>query len=155
MDRDAIIALGNPLMGDEGIGVFILERLRRDSRLPLSVDLIDTAGSILTALHSLSHHHKVVFLDCALMGEVPGTIRRFLPGQVKSEKTLPRLSLHEGDLLEMLETAKNLGESAEEVVIYGIEPEFMSPKIGLSETLAKNLQGYIDGILGEFSTTPV
>jgi len=40
-------------------------------------------------------------------------------------------------------------------VIYGIEPEFMSPKIGLSETLAKNLQGYIDGILGEFSTTPV
>jgi hydrogenase maturation protease len=150
MARDAVVALGNPLMGDEGIGPALLERLRRHPLLSPQIDLLDTAGSILNALHALKDRRKVVFLDCALMGLQPGDYRRFLPSQAQSAKTLPGLSLHEGDLLGMLETARLLGETAEEVVIFGIEPERVEPGIGLSATLAARLAQYVDEIMKEF-----
>ncbi len=151
MNRDAVVALGNPLMGDEGVGPALLDLLREQTPLPTSVDLIDSAGSILTALHALRGRRKVVFLDCALMGLKPGEFRRFLPSQVKTEKVLPRLSLHEGDLFEMLETAKLLGETAEEIVIFGFEPSEVCPRKGLSGPLTAQLENYISRIVLEFS----
>jgi len=148
--RDAVVALGNPLMGDEGVGPAILDLLRDDPRLPSSVDLIDTSGFILTALHALKGRRKVVFVDCAFMGETPGALRRFLPSQARSEKSLPGLSLHEGDLLKMLETARSLDATAEEVVIYGIEPARVGPRQGLSPELCGNLEKYAESVLDEF-----
>jgi hydrogenase maturation protease len=151
MKRDAIVALGNPLMGDEGVGPALLELLRKDPRLPPSVDLIDTVGTILTALHALKGRRKVVFLDCGLMGLEPGAFRRFISSQVRTEKTLPRLSLHEGDLMQMLETAAQLGETAEETVIFAVEPERVEPGLGLSDLLKNKLKSYVDEILKEFA----
>ena len=147
---DAIVALGNPFMGDEGIGPFLLDRLRKDSQLPSQVDLIDTTGNILTALHALSNRRKVMFLDCALMGLKPGDFRLFHPSQAQTEKNLPGLFLHEGDLLGMLRTSGLLGESAEEVLIFGVEPERVEPKQGLSATLSSRLDQYLSEILREF-----
>ena len=152
MGRDAVVALGNPLMGDEGVGPVILERLRLHSRLSPQVDLLDTSGSIMGALHALKDRRKVVFLDCALMGLKPGDYRRFLPSQVKTGKIMPGLSLHEGDLLRMLETARLLGESAEEVVIFGIEPARLEPGQGLSDVLTAKMAEYTDEILCEFDS---
>jgi hydrogenase maturation protease len=148
--RDLIVALGNPFMGDEGIGPALLELLRGHPGLSPEVDLIDTGGSILGALHALKGRRKVVFLDCALMGLSPGEFRRFLPHQAQSEKKIPGLSLHEGDLLGIIETARLLGDSAEEVVIFGFEPARVEPGLGLSEALSSKMDQYLDGILGEF-----
>lgn len=144
------MALGNPFMGDEGVGPALLNRLRDQSVLSPQVDLIDTAGSILSALHALKGRRKVVFLDCALMGLVPGEFRRFLPDQARSEKNLPGLSLHEGDLMGMLATARLLGESAGEVVIFGFEPARVEPGEGLSEILTSRMEEYTREILREF-----
>jgi hydrogenase maturation protease len=152
MGRDAIVALGNPFMGDEGVGPALLEKLRAQSHSLPQVELIDTAGSILSALHALKGRRKVVFLDCALMGLSPGEFRRFLPDQARTEKNLPGLSLHEGDLLGMLATARLLDESAEEVVIYGIEPAQVEQGEGLSEVLSSRMDEYIREILREFET---
>jgi len=148
--RDAIVVLGNPFMGDEGVGPALLEILRQEPNLPASLDLIDTGGNILNALHSLSGRRKVLFIDCALMGLQPGDSLRFLPAEVETQKQMPRLSLHEGDLLQMLETAKLLGQSAEQVVILGIEPDRVEPGEGLSPTLSSRLGFYLQQILSEF-----
>ena len=43
-----------------------------------------------------------VFVDCALMGEPPGTLRRFRPAGVASVKAQPGISLHDGDLLDTI-----------------------------------------------------
>jgi hydrogenase maturation protease len=148
--RDAIVVLGNPFMGDEGVGPALLDLLRKETNLPPGLDLIDTGGNILKALHALSGRRKVLFIDCALMGLSPGDSLRFLPSEVESQKQMPRLSLHEGDLLQMLETAKLLGETADQVVILGIEPERVEPGEGLSATLSSRLGFYLQQILSEF-----
>ncbi len=151
--RDAIVVLGNPFMGDEGVGPALLEILRKEPNLPPNLDLIDTGGNILKALHTLSGRRKVLFIDCAFLGLQPGECLRFLPSQVESQKQMARLSLHEGDLIQMIETAKLLGESAEQVIILGIEPERVSPVEGLSPTLSSRLGFYLQQILGEFKNS--
>ncbi len=150
MKQDAVVALGNPLMGDEGAGPAVLERLRVDLDLGERVDLIDSAGSSMTALHALSGRRKVVFVDCGYMGEEPGTLKRFLPRQAVSEKNMPRLSLHEGDLMQVLEMAELLGDGAREVVVFGIEPERLGPGAGLSARLRSRLDEYARRIRAEF-----
>jgi hydrogenase maturation protease len=149
--RDAIVALGHPCRGDDGVALRILERLKGDTRLPPDVDLIDAAGSSMAALHALSGRRKVLFIDCASMGEKPGAFRRFLPSEVRSLKVLPRLSMHEGDLLETLEAAKALGDTAQEVVILGIEPQTVEMGVALSQVLEERLEEYILKVIGEFS----
>jgi len=149
--RDAVVALGHPWRGDDGVGLRVLERLKGDSRLPPDVDLIDAAGSSMTALHSLSGRRKVLFIDCASMGEKPGTCRCFLPSEVRSQKVMPRLSLHEGDLMETLESAKALGDTAQEVVILGIEPQSVEMGAALSPALEGRLDEYVSRVIAEFS----
>ena len=39
--RCTVIGLGSPLMGDDGLGLAILERLRRVYEIPPEVELVD------------------------------------------------------------------------------------------------------------------
>ena len=54
------------------------------------------------------------------MGEKPGTLRRFTADEVNSVKRLNHFSLHEIDILQVLNLSKQLGECPAEVVFFGI-----------------------------------
>lgn len=143
-----VIGLGNPLMSDEGIGIYLLEKLREDNKNP-GVDYYDLGTSGTKVLHVIAEKRKAIFLDCALMGEEPGTIRRFIPEEVYSNKALKGFSLHEGDLLQFIELSHKLGECPEEIVIFGIEPQNVSQGRMLTPTLAAQVDEYIASISKE------
>ena len=151
--NDVLIAgLGNPLMGDEGIGVRLAQELAR-SGMP-GVDVEDLGAGGMKVLHAIAGRRKVVFIDCALMGEPPGTMRRFTLGEVRSKKSLSGMSLHGGDLLEVLELSRRLGECPEEVVVFGIEPESTAPAHELSATVAERLNEYQRAVAAELERAP-
>jgi hydrogenase maturation protease len=145
----AVIALGNPLMGDEGIGIRILERLRERSDLPEGVDLIDMGTGGLGIVHELAGRERAVFIDCAFMEESSGTLRRFRPEEVRTRKVRIRYSLHEGDLLANLDLARSLGDCPEDIVIFGIEPATVEGVMELSPTLAAHLDEYVARVAAE------
>ena len=146
MSNTIVIGIGNPLMADEGVGVRVVERLTGKSAAYPGVAFLDAGTSGMVALHAMAGHRKAVFVDCALMGESPGTIRRFTPEQAASLKKLPGLSLHEGDLFSILELSKRLGECPSEVVIFGIQPDRLEPSQDLSDTLMANLDEYVERV---------
>lgn len=148
MSRIAIIGMGNPLMSDEGIGVRVVARLQQ-TPVSETVDVLDLGTSGMNVLHELDGRDKVVFVDCAMMGEAPGTIRRFTPDDVVSQKLQPRLSLHEGDLLNTLALARRLGNCPEQIVIFGIEPKIVDFGDQLSPELMENLEAYVTAIRAE------
>ncbi len=137
------------MMTDEGIGVAVVARLHQCADLPANVEVVDLGTGGLSVLHELHGRSKVVFVDCAYMDASPATIRRFTPDEVCSAKVQTRLSLHEGDLLQTLELARQLGELPPEIVIYGIEPEQVTFNLGLSDVLASRLDDYVDSIYQE------
>jgi len=77
------------------------------------------------------------------MDTPPGTIRKFSPRNVKSVKQLAHRSLHEADILSVIDLAKRLGQCPQEIVIFGIEPETVEPGQILSETLSARVEDYL------------
>ena len=126
-----VIALGNALMGDEGVGPRILQELEA----PPGVELVDHGTNGFAVLHSISGKRKAVFIDCAYMGKEPGSIQRFRPDEVRDRKVLLPASQHQGDLLQTLDLARTQGLCPGEVVIYGIEPARIEPGLGLTPVL--------------------
>jgi len=148
-----VLGLGNPLMADEGIGVVLLERFRRIADRHPGVEFIDAGTGGMSVLHWIEGRRKAVIVDCAFMGCEPGTIRRFTPDQVRSSKALAHQSLHEADLMRILVLAEQLGQCPEEIVIFGIQPETVEPRQGLSDVLKRNVERYLDEIERELATT--
>jgi len=139
-------------MSDEGIGVELIKRLLQSESLYPGVDFIDGGTGGLSIIHQLHDRHKAILIDCAYMGAEAGAIRRFTPDDVESTKVLTHRSLHEADMLKVLEMAEQLGEAPGEVIIFGIEPEVVESGMQLSESLNSQLDHYVSTIGKELAT---
>ena len=144
-----IICLGNPLMRDEGIGIRLASELLVHLAENPHVEVMDLGTGGFSVMHAIAGRDKIIFVDCAIMGQTPGLIRRFTPEQVSSKKLRMRYSLHEGDLLNTIDLSRRLGECPEDIVIFGIEPKEISDGQGLTSELENNIPQYIQTILKE------
>ncbi|NLH40754.1 MAG: hydrogenase maturation protease [Planctomycetes bacterium] len=144
-----VLGLGNPLMADEGVGVCLVVRLSRLAAEHPDVEFLDAGTGGLAILHHIRDRRKAIFIDCAYMGQEPGAIRRFTPEEVCSRKVLAHQSLHEADLLRILDMSRQLGQAPDEVVIFGIQPERIAPATDLSPSLEGRLDEYLTTLLKE------
>ncbi|MDH4203678.1 MAG: hydrogenase maturation protease [Phycisphaerae bacterium] len=152
-----VVGLGNPLMADEGIGVVLVEELSKlaaAGKLPTAgVEYYDGGCGGMYLLHTIADRKKAVLIDCCLMGTEPGTIRRFTPDDVASVKQMAHLSLHEVDILKVIELAKEIGSCPDEIVIFGIEPVAITQQLHLNEPLQSKIPDYIAAIETELLLT--
>jgi hydrogenase maturation protease len=143
-----VVGLGNLLMTDEGAGLHVIYGLMAMSERFDNVEFIEVGSSALSVVHAIAGRQKAILIDCACMGQPVGTIRRFTPDDVISNKATADFSLHEGDLLGELELSRQLGEYPNEVIIFGIQPKSMLPGEDLSPELRERLESYIE-IIGK------
>ena len=142
-----VIGLGNPLMADEGIGTALVEELSKLAQagtLPTdNVEYYDGGCGGMYLLHVIAERKKVILIDCCIMGTEPGTLRRFTPEDVNSIKQMAHLSLHEVDILKVIELAKQIGQCPDEIVIFGIEPVAIEQQMHLNQVLQDRLDEYL------------
>ena len=146
-----VIGLGNVLLSDEGIGVHIVRRLARPKRKFPLVDFIEAGSGGLTLLHLIANREKAVIIDCANMGAEPGTMRRFTSDEVQSVKQLSNFSLHEQDILQVINLSKQLGECPQKIVFFGIQPESLEPGQKPRKILSDKLETYIAEVRKELA----
>lgn len=151
MNDTVVLGLGNPLMADEGIGIAIIEKLNESEGDFPGVDFIDAGCGGMTLLSYLENRKKAVIIDCAFMGTEPGTIKRFTPQEVTSVKKLSHHSLHEVDILKVIELADKLGSCPDDVVFFAIEPESVDQQDSLTKTVYSRLGEYIRIIQDEIA----
>jgi hydrogenase maturation protease len=144
-----VAGLGNALMSDEGVGIAVLERLREMAQRFPRAEFVDLGAAAMRVVHVLAGRRKAVFIDCAFMDEDVGVIRRFTPEQVRSHKVMAGISLHEGDLLEVIELARAVGHCPEDIVIFGVQPASLAPGEALSPALASRLDEYVEAVAAE------
>jgi hydrogenase maturation protease len=126
-----VIGLGNPLLGDEGIGVRVVKELR-ELEMPDGVEVIVGGTGGLRLISLIEDYQRVIIVDAADMGCPPGCVVRFTPleTQFKTEET--PLSLHQIGLVEVLALAEALEVAPAEVVIVGVQPGRLEGGVGLS-----------------------
>lgn len=136
-------------MTDEGIGIHIIRKLIYYGYQSKNVDLVELGAPLISVVHTIAGRKKAILIDCAQMGEIPGTILQFTPDEIVSTKVLSHYSLHEADLLNALDISRKLGEYPQSVVFFGIQPESIKPGEYLSTQLKQKLPDYINMIVQE------
>ena len=143
-----VLGLGNPLLGDDGVGMRVIQALQLCD-LPPHVEAMDGGTPGVGLIHLLEGRHRVVIVDAAEMGLRPGEIVRFRPQDVALTGSTDRLSLHGSDVAGALALADALGISLPEIVVYGVQPEQVDWGEGLSPAVAVAVPGLVQAVLEE------
>jgi hydrogenase maturation protease len=103
-----VMGVGNLLMGDEGVGVQVAQRLLAGPPLPPGVELLDGGTGGFTLLEVLTRHPRALLVDACLDGRAAGTVRIRRPRHSGHFPTA--LGAHDIGLRAMVEAAQLLGQ---------------------------------------------
>ncbi len=145
-----VLGLGNPLLGDDGIGWAVARRVAEqvDGRDDVEVDWVALGG--LRLMERLVGYERAVLVDAASTGEVPAGAVRALPLDALPERSAGRLaSPHDMSLAAALALGRSLGAPLPErplVVTVEAEPTSEVGE-GLSPCVAAALPVAADAVL--------
>jgi len=101
-----LLGVGNYLMGDEGVGVHIAQRLT-DMELPRGTAVLDGGTGGFQLMGAMEQYQVVILIDATIDGQPAGTIRLLEP-QFASD--FPRsMSTHDVGLRDVLEALQITG----------------------------------------------
>jgi len=129
-----ILGLGNPLMGDDGLGGEVVRRLSQRER-PIGVRIEEAGTPGLALLDLWDGWSRVWLVDAVEMGLAPGAWRCFEPLPVARLDEVC-LSAHGGSLESVLCLARELDPLPLELLLFAVQPERVSAGVGLSDVVA-------------------
>ncbi len=134
-----VLALGNVLLGDDGVGPELLERVRQKCLHLPQIDFVDGGTQGLALLGYLENRESVVILDACSLGAAAGEVCVLQDDEIFSSAGPRSTTAHEGNAGELLAAARLLGQLPPRVVLVGVEPESVRTGLGLSETVSTSL----------------
>ena len=121
MTRTLIAGFGNVLRGDDGFGVEVLRRLGERGVASDSVELLDVGtGGIRLAQELITPYDRLIIIDAATRGGVPGTVYSLVVDGVKPTR---EIDMHTAVPSRALEVAQAFGPLPREIYLVGCEPE--------------------------------
>lgn len=143
-----ILGIGNPLMGDDGVGIRAAEMLA-EKNLPDGVT-VQEAGLPGWGLPSwLEGRSDVILIDAVEMGGAPGTWKRFHANDLRVVLEDGSLSLHEPGLAAGLALTEALNLLPERLVLYGVQPAQTNAGGSLSTEVSEGLPNLVQTILND------
>jgi hydrogenase maturation protease len=147
--KTLVLGLGNILMGDEGIGVYVVRELEK-LPLPPDVDCLDGGTGAFTLLGPLEDAGRIILIDAANDGNPIGTVTRTTPRF--SRDYPPTLTAHDVGMKDLLDVFYIHG-STHEIVLYAItidphQPIRMSLSPESEQAAAVATRMILDELLG-------
>ena len=90
------MGFGNPVRSDDGIGIYVIDQLKKHLENDPAITLFDMGTSAFEVLFNLKGHDKILIVDAVVnTGEKPGTIFKVPAEQVlKAPQEDPMVFLH-------------------------------------------------------------
>jgi len=143
-----VIGLGNPLRGDDGVGVRVAQMLAEQT-LPLDVEVVDGGTQGLGIVNLMEGRQRVILVDAADVGRSPGRFVRFTLDEARLLGDDRQLSVHAAGLRDALLLAQSLKMLPDEVVIFGVQPANLAWDNALSSQVEVILPDLVAAILAE------
>jgi hydrogenase maturation protease len=132
--RTLVLGLGNPLLGDDSVGLKVVALVRDRLAGRPDVDVAEEEAGGLRLMERLTGYDRAVLVDACVSGAAPGTIRRIGPDELPTQRTaiahgidLPRaLALGQSLGLPMPATVRVVAIEAESVLEFR---ESMTPAV--------------------------
>ncbi len=137
-----VVGLGSPLMGDDGLGLVALERLRAEFLPDPSLEWVDGGTAGLALLPVLESARRVLLLDAIDSGSAPGT-RIEIDGHDLPRRLAAKLSPHQVDVAELLALSALRATEPSVLIAFGLQPECVEFGVGLSAPVSAALDGLV------------
>ncbi len=123
--KTLILGIGNTLLSDEGVGIHVLQALQARYPQIENVEYLD-GGTLSFSLASwIETADRLIVLDAAEFHQPPGTVRILRNEEMDRFLGLPRRSVHEVSLLDLLDIARLTECLPEPRMLLGIQPEIV------------------------------
>lgn len=162
-----ILGLGNPLLGDDGLGATVIAELSR-FEWPPDVTVMDAGTSAISCLYEISHAARLIAVDAVKAGGRPGAVYRLVPGGLGAggnqdagaqaaggcDSASGRLDWsgqgsHGLALTSVIALARSMTGLPAEVVIFGAEPSRLRLTVELSDVVKAAIPTVVDAVRDE------
>jgi hydrogenase maturation protease len=142
-----IIGVGNPLRKDDGIGILLLEYIKKESNnLPETVSFVDGGTGGMNLLHIFNRFDVVIILDAVNFQGKPGETRFFTFDDISSQKQVSTVSTHNADLFQIIRIGQELDECPKKIFVFGVQPLDVSFGEGLTKPVQDQLTDIISSM---------
>lgn len=145
-----VLGLGNILLGDEGVGVRVVERLQELYHFPPEVQVLDGGTLALDLLPYVEDADRLLVIDALEMGAEPGAIARLEGDEVPAFLSV-KISPHQVGLADLLAAARLRGCYPQQVVLVGVQPWMIEPGLALSPPVAAQVEVLVARVLAELT----
>ena len=147
--RTLVLALGNPIRSDDGVGIFALQSLEEDPRVPGDVELVEGGTKGLELVSYISGMSRLLVLDAVDVGAVAG---RIICIQGTELGSLPgKGNVHDLALADILNALRLLGQEPQETVLLGIQPGTTELGTSLSKSVESSLPLLVEAAIAQLS----
>jgi hydrogenase maturation protease len=148
--RQALIGgIGNVLLGDDGVGPYVVRLLESRYDFDESVAIADLGTPALDLTHQIVGLRSLILVDSVSCDEPAGTLALYRKEDILRDTPAQRLDPHSPALSECLMTAAMLGAMPEHVLLVGIAGECYEPGNPLSMAVRLSVDPAIDSVLQE------
>jgi len=144
MKPQLVIGLGNPLMGDDGIGCLVAERLANDPRLPENVEVIGGGTDLLRYAGRMEGRSRVVVIDAIQGVGEPGSVVSLATDDAGLDERQPHV--HQLSAVQAIRLLRMTTPAA--FLLLGVSISAGSVHCGLSRALAGRMPMILGTILG-------
>jgi len=146
--KTLVLGLGNVLMGDEGIGVYVVRAIEAHT-LPTGVECLDGGTGGFTLLEPLEQAGRILIIDAANDGNPVGTISRTTPRFTRDYP--PTITAHDIGMKDLLDMFYIQG-GTHEIILYAITIDPKQPiRMSLSPEGEKYAAEAVEKILAELN----
>jgi hydrogenase maturation protease len=116
-----VLGAGSPLMGDDGLGIEVLETISQKWLESPTLRFLDGGIWGMRLLPHIEEADKLLVIDAVRTGAAPGTLVRLERSEIPRHLRT-KISPHQIDLSEVFAVAELRGTFPSEAVVLGIEP---------------------------------
>lgn len=140
MKKILVLGIGNQLMMDDGVGIYLVEELMRRDHLP-SIQYLIGESDIDYCLEKIEEAELVIIIDALLSGKEPGELAVYSIADLHEHPFLD-ISSHNLHLFQFLYHQKKEIKG----FLVGVEPFEINFHIGLSQPLKSRWDTTLNGI---------
>lgn len=149
MAETLVLGLGNILLGDEGVGVRVIEALQDRYEFPEGIQVMDGGTLGLDLLPYLKGTSRLLVVDAVQAGKPPGALVRLVGKEVPIQLDLSKVSPHQDGLQDLLAAAALTGCLPAEVVLFGVQIDSLKVGLDLSPPVADQVDVVVERIAQE------
>lgn len=146
-----LLGVGNILLTDEGLGVHVVNEMRKEYTFNPEISIIDGGTMGMELLSYMQGMKKLLLVDAVNGGEAPGTVYEFPHKDMETYFT-DHISVHEVGMQDILRIRALQDDPLEDAMVIGVEPESLDIGLEVSDTVKNVLPDVKQRVIGVLKT---